>query len=289
MMTLSEGTATGSARASDVEVRSGGGVALKGRWWRRTAPRGVVVIAHGYGEHGGAYRRVAEAIGSQLDCDVVAVDFRGHGRSPGRRGVVRSYDELTEDLTRSVEWARRQVKGVNCFVLGHSNGGQVALRMALEASQEISGLVLSNPVLRIAVNVPRAKLAIGRFLARRAPWVTLRGALELASLTGDPESQAEHRSDPLRHSRMSAPLFFGMIEGGDTLLHRAGELKLRFLLLVGGKDTVTDPEAAREFFDRAGSEDKTLSIYPRMLHEPLNDVGREQVIEDVVRWLESKL
>jgi alpha-beta hydrolase superfamily lysophospholipase len=32
-------------------------------------------------------------------------------------------------------------------------------------------------------------------------------------LTRDPEIQAEHRADPLRHSRMSAPLFFGMVEG----------------------------------------------------------------------------
>ena len=44
-------------------------------------PAGGLVIAHGYGEHGGAYRRVAEALSGRADLDVIAVDFRGHGRA----------------------------------------------------------------------------------------------------------------------------------------------------------------------------------------------------------------
>ena len=60
-------------------------------------------------------------------------------------------------------------------------------------------------------------------------------------------------------------------------------------MLLGGQDTVTDPAAAREFFDRIGSEDKTLSIYPKMMHEPLNEIGRQQVLDDVLRWIEPRL
>ena len=40
------------------------------------------MIAHGYGEHGGAYRRFAEAFAARSEMDVIAVDFRGHRRSP---------------------------------------------------------------------------------------------------------------------------------------------------------------------------------------------------------------
>ena len=113
---------------------------MKGRWWRRAAPRAVLVVSHGYGEHGGAYRRFAEAVAERADFDVVAVDFRGHGRSPGRRGVVRTYDELTDDLLQTCSNGRRiEVAGVDCFVLGHSNGGQVALRAALRRPGQILG------------------------------------------------------------------------------------------------------------------------------------------------------
>jgi alpha-beta hydrolase superfamily lysophospholipase len=288
-MTPSEGTATGETRSCDIEVRSADGLALKGRWWRRTAPRAVLVISHGYGEHGGAYRRVAETVADRSDIDVIAVDFRGHGRSPGRRGMVRTYNELINDLTSSIEWISDRVPGVNLFVLGHSNGGQVALRMVLQSPGKLAGLVLSNPVLRVSVRVPPAKLKLARFLARHAPWVTLKGNLDSATLTRDREIQQEHRSDPLRHSRMSAPLFFGMVEGGAMLMERAGEIQTPVLMLLGGQDTVTDPAVARAFFDRIGTADKTLSIYPRMLHEPLNEIGRQQVADDVLRWLEPRL
>jgi alpha-beta hydrolase superfamily lysophospholipase len=262
---------------------------LKGRWWRRVAPRAVLVVAHGYGEHGGAYRRVAEAIADRSEVDVIAVDFRGHGRSPGRRGVVGAYDELTEDLRATVEWASSQFSGMRLFVLGHSNGGQVALRVALRDSGRFAGLILSNPVLRVSVEVPPLKMRVAQFLARHAPWVTLKGTLNAEVLTRDPEIQEEHRTDRLRHSRMSAPLFFGMVEGGAMLMERAGEIQKPVLMLLGGQDTVTDPLVARSFFDRIGTEDKTLSLYPKMMHEPLNEVGRQQVLEDVLRWLEPRV
>jgi alpha-beta hydrolase superfamily lysophospholipase len=287
-MTTGEGMATSQTRTSDIEIRSADGLVLRGRWWRRQSPRAVVVISHGYGEHGGAYRRFAETAAAQCEFDVIAADFRGHGRSPGRRGFVRTYDDLIEDLLSVIEWASNEVAGARCFVLGHSNGGQVALRAALRRPGRISGLVLSNPVIRVSVEVPPAKLKLAKLLALYAPWLTLKGDLSVELLTRDPEIQAEHRADPLRHSRMSAPLFFGMVEGGAMLMERASELKAPVLLLLGAQDTVTDPSAARGFFDCIGSDDKTLSIYPKMRHEPLNEIGRGQVIDDVLRWLELR-
>ena len=60
-------------------------------------------------------------------------------------------------------------------------------------------------------------------------------------LTRDPEIQEEHRTDPLRHNRMSPPLFFGMVEGGELLMARAAEIRTPILMLLGGQDTVIDP------------------------------------------------
>ncbi len=73
------------------------------------------------------------------------------------------------------------------------------------------------------------------------------------------------------------------------LIERAGEMRLPMLMLVGGQDPVVSPSAAREYYDRSGSDDKTLLIYPKMLHEPLNEIGAEQVLDDLVRWIDSHL
>lgn len=279
--------ATGAVR--DIEVRAADGLMLRGRWWRRAESRGVVVIAHGFGEHGGCYGETAESLGSALDLDVVAVDLRGHGRSPGRRGVVRRYEDLTDDLASALDWAARNRPDLPRFLLGHSNGGQVALRIALESRVSVDGLVISNPALRIAEPIPPHKLRIGRFLRRYAPWVTLRTELRVDRLTRDPELQRELRADRLRHNRMSAPLFFGMVEGGEMLIARAGEIRHPIVMVVGGQDPIVDPAASHELYDRLGSDDKTLLLYPKMLHEPLHEVGREQVFDDLARWIEPRL
>ena len=128
-----------------------------------------MIVAHGFGEHGGTYRHVADALSRHLDVDVVVVDLRGHGTSPGRRGIVRRYEELTDDLTSVVQWAGRRRPDLPRFLLGHSNGGQVVLRFALEEPAPIDGLIISNPALRIALPIPRHKLRLGKWLRKYAP------------------------------------------------------------------------------------------------------------------------
>jgi len=160
--------------ASELTVPSRDGVALKARWWAVPRPRGMVVVAHGLGEHGGAYAHLAEAISPALEIDFLAIDFRGHGRSSGRRGVVRRYEDLVEDLRAAIAWALGRRPDVPLFLLGHSNGGQVVLRLALEGADGVAGVIASNPSIRIAMPVPPGKLRIGKLLLSLAPWITLR-------------------------------------------------------------------------------------------------------------------
>jgi alpha-beta hydrolase superfamily lysophospholipase len=278
-------------QARDVSILTTDGLTLLGRHWSRPTPRAVVVVSHGFGEHGGAYDHVAAAIGPAVGVDFLAPDFRGHGRSPGRRGVVRSFNELVSDLDAALDWCGRALPGIPRFVLGHSNGGQVALRAVLNPAvrDKIAGLILSNPSIRLATYVPRYKILLGRFLLKVAPSLTLPASLASEAMTSDPAMQALHRDDLLRHGRMSPPFYFGMVEGGKMIADRASEITTPVFLLIGGSDPVVDPTETRLVFDRLGSTDKTLMLYPRMLHEPLNDLGRERVFEDVEAWLRARL
>jgi alpha-beta hydrolase superfamily lysophospholipase len=280
-----------ATEARDLAITSADGLKLHARYWPLPDPRGMVVLAHGFGEHGGSYEHVVRAIGPAAGVEVLAPDFRGHGRSPGRRGVVGRYDELIGDLIAAFEWAGQHRPDLPRFILGHSNGGQVALRAALDprGGDRIAGLVVSNPSIKLATRVPGYKLRLGRFLLRHAPHLTLKAPLEVEKLTRDPAMQQEREIDPLSHSRISAPLFFGMVEGGEFLVEHASEIRTPILMVLGGADPVIDPAASEALFDRLGSEDKTLRVYPEMLHEPFNDVGREEVFAEIVGWLDRRL
>jgi alpha-beta hydrolase superfamily lysophospholipase len=265
------------------------GTPLAARVWRKEGSRGVLVVAHGVGEHAGCYDTLGGTFLRPAGADVVAFDFRGHGRSPGRRGVVRHYDDLLGDLRAALRWAAREWEGRPVFLLGHSNGGQVAARVAAAPPVPLSGLILSNPALGLRVDVPRWKLRLGRILQRVAPGVTLPTGLDDAQMTAHPVEIAIRRADPLRHDRISPPLFFGMLEGAPRALADAGRLELPILLILGGSDPVTDPAAARAFLDRVASADRMVKTYEEMRHEPFHEVGCGDPLRAVATWVRDRL
>ena len=282
---------TASLKPVDVVILTTGALNLHATFWPHAQPRGIVVIAHGLGEHGGAYAETAAAIQDVNGLEVIAPDLRGHGKSPGLRGFVADYEELIADLTATLDWAEKRHPGLPRFLLGHSNGGQVALRLALDpaVAPKIAGLVVSNPALQVAANVPAYKLALGRLLLRFAPRITLGVPMATSELTRDPSLWEARRNDRLRHSRISAPLYFGMIDGGLRLKNLVHGLKMPVLFLIGGADPVIDPQYSLGVFEAVGSEDKTLKFYPEIVHEPLNDLGRETVVGDLHDWFEAHL
>ena len=203
--------------------------------------------------------------------------------------MVRRHADFTLDLAAAVAWAEAERPALPRFLLGHSNGGLVSILGVERGDLGLSGLILSNPSLRLIADVPAWKLRVGRVLERVAPWVTLDAGLREQHLTADPAILAALRADPLRHRRISPPLYFGMEAAGPVALAAAEQIRVPTLLILGGEDRVADPDAGRLFFENLGATDKTLIVHPEMRHEPLNDPGREAVFAEIGRWIEARL
>jgi alpha-beta hydrolase superfamily lysophospholipase len=57
----------------------------------------------------------------------------------------------------------------------------------------------------------------------------------------------------------------------------------------GTSDQVTKYQGSQEFYDKAGSKDKTLKVYEGHYHDLLNDIGKEQVMADIITWIDRHL
>ena len=75
------------------------------RWEPDDEVRANLVLIHGYGEHSGRYSHVARAL-NDVGVAVHTYDQRGFGRSPGKRGYIRRFDDLLDDLAAYLDHIR---------------------------------------------------------------------------------------------------------------------------------------------------------------------------------------
>lgn len=273
-----------AARLEEGRLTAVDGVALAFRRYTPPEPRATVVVAPGGGDHAGRYPALTTAL-VEAGCEVALLDFRGHGRSGGRRWHVNAFDDYLGDLDAFVAHARERAAGRPLFVVGHSNGGLVAATWALGPGRGIAGLVLSSPWLRLRFTPPRVKVAAARLLDRVVPWLPVPTGLRSDQLTTDPALQRWTDEDPL-YLRAASPRFFLESQRAQALLvAEAARLTCPVLVLVGEEDPIADPATSRAFLAAAGSADKELHAYPGLLHELFNERERARPIADAVAWI----
>ncbi len=253
------------------------------------SPRAHVAVVHGYADHIGRYRPVTDA----LVADGFAVhgfDYRGHGRADGRRGFCDKWPDYVEDLALYWERVRKASGGQKLFLLAHSHGALMAVHLLASRGMEgLSGAVLSAPYFKLAITPPATKVMAARVVGKVVPWIPIQSGLKVEDLTRDPDIQRATAADPL-YIRTATPRWF--VESTRAQVE-ALALSIRvtapIFILCGSADGVAAPAAARSFFETVGSADKKFKEYPGMRHEPLNELGREEVFRDISGWISAHL
>jgi acylglycerol lipase len=256
-------------------------------WLPAGAPRGIVVIAHGFAEHSGRYSGVAEHLTAE-GCVVRAPDHRGHGHSEGRRTSVVRFDDYVDDLLTVIRRAREEWPPVPMILLGHSMGGLVALSLAVRADAPIDGLVVSAPA-ACPGDVSRVKLIVGRALSRVAPNTPVL-RLPLNKISRDPAVVEAYNNDPfVFRTPIRARLGAEMIATMDRVDAALPALRVPLLVMQGTSDGLVDPGCGPHVYERAGSPDKTLKLYDGLWHEIFNEPERDHVLDDLATWVRGHL
>src|SRR3972149_4886016 len=89
---------------------------------------------------------------------------------------------------------------------------------------------------------------------------------------------------PPATARFPSPRGIDRRAGGERALVQAEAFRLSVLLMHGSADRIIDPQATQAFYDRAGSPDKTLRIWPGLFHETHNEPAWEQVVAVSTGW-----
>lgn len=260
-------------------------------YWQRYAPprpRATVAVLPGGGDHAGRYPALTRGL-VEAGLEVALLDFRGHGRSEGRRWHVSAFSEYGDDLDAFAAALRERSRERKLFVAAHSMGGLIGATWALLPGRSADGFVLSSPWFKPAQDPPRLKVALGRIAGRVVPWLPFATGLRPEDLTSDREMQRWTDEDRL-YGRKTTPRWFEEATRAQAaLLPRRKDFRAPLLVLAGGADRIADPSAEEAFVDQAGSPDKAFHLYPGLRHELWNERDRARTVGDAVAWVVARL
>lgn len=257
-------------------------------WVPATPARGLVVLVHGVAEHSGRYEYVARTLAA-AGFAVYAFDHVGHGGSAaaGARANIGSMDNAADNVAALLALARAEHPGVPAFVIGHSMGALITLYLATRAPLDVAGVVVSAPPLIIDAGNPAQRL-LAPVLTRLAPNL---GVLKLDSsqISRDPEVVTAYDNDPLVfRGKLPARTATEILTAAGTVLDRLPRLRVPTLALHGTGDALAAPASTDRIEQHAGTTDLTVRRYDGLYHEIFNEPERDEVLTDVVAWLDAR-
>jgi len=275
------------------------GARLHVRAWLPTRVRGVVQIAHGAAEHGGRYARVAKAL-TKAGYAVYANDHRGHGltvRRPdelGRLAETGGWDRCVADLAELNEHIRNRHPGAGVILMGHSMGSFLAQQYLVEYGETLAALVLSGSTKLEAPPAgasPDPAGASDPFAVMNAAFAPNRTPFDW--LSRDPDEVDRYIADELCGFALSEATFAQMLAAAprNYQWERLAGIRsdLPIYLFAGDRDPVnaglSGLDALIWTYRGAGLSNLTWRFYAEGRHEMLNETNRDEVVADLIRWL----
>jgi len=255
-------------------------------WTTDSDPVAVVAIIHGLSDHLGRYELFSEFLNLN-GIAVIGMDYQGHGKSPGKRGHVRSYELFLSNIENLLIEARLVYNDIHLFLYGHSLGGNIVANYILQhQSKEITGSIISAPFFELAFNPPAWKIKLANILNGVWPALTLSNELDPMELSHDPQVGKAYLEDPLVHDKISARLYNNTITQGTWALENARLLNYPTLIMHGTDDRITSHKASERFAKEAGSM-ATLKIWNSLRHEIHNENKKDEVMNFMCDWIKK--
>lgn len=256
-------------------------VPIFARSWRDAgvAPRFVTVLVHGYGEHIGRYDHVARAL-VEHRAVVYGLDHMGHGQSGGERVLIPDFEAVVADVHTVVETAREAWPDLPVVLIGHSMGGMIGARYAQEHGEVLDAVVLSGAAVG---NFETIGLLLSLDEIPDVP-------LDPATLSRDAAVGEAYAADPLVwHGPFKRPTVQGIADAMAAIAADGALGDLPLLWVHGEDDQLVPIDGTRPGIESLRGDIFEQHTYPGARHEVFNETNRDEVIADVIGFIERVL
>ena len=290
------------------------------KWEPEASPiRGIVLIIHGISEHSGRYESFAEALtdGGYI---VYVHDQRGHGMTSENQEAQGYAGEdgwnlLVRDVYELIEVIKKENPTLPLFILGHSMGSFI-LRQYMHQYRDLQGV--KGFILSGTGGSSTIMLSLARFLCTLI--IKKNGGLYKSKfiqgltfkdynvkctekrtkydwLSRDTEVVDKYIVDNLCGQICTVSFYNDFFRGIMEVQKQANITRIPktipILIFSGQMDPVGQYgkmiSSLIQRYKAVGIQDITYKLYESSRHEMLNEINRNEVIQDIIRWINSKL
>ena len=269
----------------NVHIANDGAEIFWQEWLPESDPRAVMILVHGLGEHSTRYAHLAQRF-TDAGIAVFTLDNRGHGKTPGTRGVM-DFDKVVTDIGERLEEVRERYPDAPVIVFGHSLGGLLTMTYTVRNRPAITAQIASAPALDSELREQRLKFALANLLGGIVPDIVLPTGLDSSGVSRDPKVVAAYDADPLVHDKGSTGLAKATFAAMDDMMAQT-TFPVPLLIVHGTGDRLTVPAASKTFVNQV-TGDVTLIEYEGIYHELHNEPEQDEVFADIMEWLEQHL
>ncbi|WP_183086566.1 alpha/beta fold hydrolase [Mycetocola zhadangensis] len=287
-MTDEDKTRTDATAPESRTVVDADGVTIYYYVWSAQNPKAVIHLSHGVGEHARRYAPLARELNA-AGYTVIAHDHRGHGQTGIHHlGMGKLGDRNIRAAIDAAQFVGERIRDEHSelplVLLAHSWGSMMAQKIINRAGI-YDAVVLSGSSLAIP-----GVVAAGNYNRRwKSPTAT-----GLEWLSRDESVWAAFSADEFNFDIAVTPVwtpaqaFFVLVGLPPKKMPRDIPM-----LIQGGSD---DPLGGTRgltllrnaYVKRAKLSDVTLKIYPGARHEIYNETNRDEIIADLVEWLDTR-
>ena len=275
-------------------------------------PRGVVQIIHGMAEHAGRYEAIANFLNRAGFIDYLS-EHIGHGRTALSIDKIGKYDgDIFYDTIKDQIFISEYLLdkyNLPLIVIGHSFGSFIAQRYN-ELYKKHSALVLigsgylkNDPSILLGKLVAKLGVKIkgkdvpAKFINNLTFKQYNKKFVDKNWLTSDKQEQQKQRIDRYCN-RIFSYNFYKYFFGGISDIYKAKNVaqintSIPMLLLSGGKDALNKAgegiKKLQTFYKENAVDVVDLKIYEKARHEVLNEVNKNAVYADLLKFIETNV
>ena len=279
--------------------------------------KGIIQISHGMAETASRYQRFAQQLNEE-GYIVFANDHRGHGKSAkniealGYLGDNRGFELLIQDMATLTDLIKKEYPNIPIYLFSHSMGSFAAQKYIIDYKEKIDGLILSGSNGRQGFLLKAGKLVanIEKTMRGRKFKSKMLDSLVFGSynkpfasdgtgfewLSRDTEEVEKYVKDPYCGTLFPTSFYCDFIEVLEDIEDKRNFGKIPknipILLISGEEDPVGGfGKGVEELYNRylkCGVEQVELKLYEGARHELLNEINRDEVTLDILKWLEKR-